>query len=591
MKTTSVLIVEDELIIAKNTAKKLTKSGYNVVKIVSSGQAAISFFEENSSDLILMDIALKGTLDGIETAAKIKERNDIPIIFLTAYASEQTLDRAAEIGCYGYLIKPFREKELLATIKMALAKHQENLLINQSLRDTVQQYSSQLDDIYVNHLTNLPSRLFLRDSFEYLKADLTAKTPNINSHKTEQLIAVYNVSLDRLAKISNLLTPEQEKYLIKEISQRINNYASSLENQGITIYLANDNYVVMIPVNTKVEAKNHGHKIINLCNDVCHVDAQEVFLKTSIGMAFYPDDSSDIEKLLEQTKKAVNYVRSQGGNRCQAFSFALDVKDVRHINNLSIEADLHHALEKQELEIYYQPIINFQENTIVATEALLRWNHPSMGRIEPSSFIPIAEESGLIRPIGEWVLLKVCQQTQDWHSKGFDWLKISVNLSGIQFKQSDLFHKINQVLLKTSLSAQYLELEVTETILIDNIKANIQKLNLLKKLGVRIALDDFGTGYSSLSYLQKFPFDTLKIDSCFVRNLNKDNKNKIITKSTIQMAHDLGLNVVAEGVETLAELKALHDFNCDCIQGFLISRPLSGKDFLDLLKNFKGITY
>ena len=585
MKGINILIVEDELIIAKNTAKKLTKSGYNVVKIVSSGQAAISFCEENFPDLILMDIAIKGSLDGIETAAMIKAKKDVPIIFLTAYASEQTLDRAAEIGCYGYLIKPFREKELLATIKMALAKHEENSLINQSLRDTVQQYSSQLDNIYVNHLTALPSRLFLRDSFDYLVSSLMMSQQDNNSNNLERIIAIYNVSLDRLAKISSLLTPDQEKTLVKEIAQRISNFASNLDDEGITIYMANDNYVVMIPVNNQIEAKNYGQKIISICTDVCQLDNQEIFLSASIGMAFYPKDSSDVEKLLEQSKKAVNYVQAQGGNRCQAFSFALDVKDVRTANSLSIEAELHHALERQELEIYYQPIINIENNVIVGAEALLRWNHPTMGRIEPNQFIPIAEESGLIRPIGEWVLLKVCQQTKDWHDKGFDWLRISVNFSGIQFKQSDLFHRINQVLLKTSLPAKYLELEVTETILIDNIKANIQKLNLLKKLGVKIALDDFGTGYSSLSYLQKFPFDTLKIDSCFIRDIDKNDTNKIITNSTIVMAHDLGLNVTAEGVETASEFKTLRDLKCDSVQGFLISHPLTNQDFLKLLRN------
>ena len=590
-----ILIVEDELIIAKNTAKKLRNLGYNVSKIVSSGQAAINYVNSEPPDLILMDIAIKGTIDGIETAIAIKVKADIPIIFLTAYASDETLDRASETGCYGYLIKPFRDKELQATIKMALSKHQEQLLIRNSLQDTVKQYSSQLDSIYINNVTNLPNKLFLRDSFDYLVSSLhtNIEPENIKNDETETkiaIIAVYNINIDRFKKISSLLTQEQQNVLDREIARRLTDYVNNLKFQGITVYIKEDRFVVMIPSDKQITARNHGQEILNKFRQAFDIDSQEIFFSTSIGISFYPSDSLDIEELLEQSEKAVEYAQSQGGNRCQSFTFAFNVRTSKSSRNLELEAQLHHALEREQFELFYQPKVDLKTNLIIGAEALVRWNHPTLGRVAPHQFIPLAEESGLIKPIGEWILDRACQQTKTWHDVGLNSLKIGVNLSGIQFKQTDLFHKITQILFNSSLDPEYLELELTETILVENIKTNIQKLKLLKKIGIQIALDDFGTGYSSLSYLQQFPFDTLKIDSCFIRNIDRNRINAVITETIISMAHNLGLKVVAEGVETEAELNFLKKYQCDAIQGFLFSRPLIGKDFRKLvIKNQNNI--
>lgn len=588
MNIINILIVEDELIIAKNTAKKLRNLGYNVSKIVSSGQAAIDYVASENPDLILMDIAIKGAIDGIETAFEIKAKKDIPVIFLTAYANDDTLERASKTGCYGYLIKPFRDKELQATIKMVLSKHEEQSIIQKSLQDTLNQYSSQLDNIYVNNLTNLPNKLFLRDSFDYLISSLNGSDNDSISEKDDlkefklKLIAVYNINLERFKKITSFLTKEQQDTLVKKIAQRLTNYFGNLDFQGITVYIKEDHFVAMVPLDKQITARNYGQEILNIIGQAFHIDRQEIFISANIGLSFYPSDSLDIEELLKQGEKALEYARSQGGNRCQTFTFALNIKTSRASENLNMEAQLHHALERKEFELYYQPKINLETNLIVGAEALVRWNHPTMGRITPHKFIPLAEETGLIKPIGEWILERACRQTKAWHNAGLDCLTIGVNLSGVQFKQSDLFHKITEILFNSSLEPKYLELELTETILIENIKSNIQKLNLIKKIGVQIALDDFGTGYSSLSYLQQFPFDTLKIDSCFIRNIDSNEVNAVISKTIIEMAHKLGLKVVAEGVETKAELKFLQECKCDAIQGFLFSRPLIAKDFKNL---------
>ncbi|MDJ0744650.1 MAG: EAL domain-containing protein [Xenococcaceae cyanobacterium MO_167.B27] len=589
MKKVNILMVEDEIIIAKNIARKLRNLGYNVAKIVNSGQAAIDYINREKPDIILMDIAIKGGIDGIETASRIKGIVDIPLVFLTAYPSDETIERASQTGCYGYLIKPCRDKELQATIQMALSKHQEQLVIQKSLQDTVKEYSSQLDKIYLNNLTNLPNRLLLRDSFDYLKASLNSNNNNDISEANNspelriKLIAVLNISLDRFQKISNFLTEEQQNTLVQEVAQRLNNYVSNLDFQGITVYMKEDHFVVMIPLDTKITASNYGEEILNQLRQAFCLNNQEVFISASIGIAFYPSDSLNIEELLQQSEKATEYARSQGGNRCQFFTFAFNVKTSSSSEGLYMEAELHHALEREELELYYQPKVSLKTNSVVGAEALVRWNHRTMGRIEPYKFIPLAEESGLIRPIGEWILNRACRETKRWHDAGLNFLKVAVNLSGVQFRQLDLFHQITQILFDSSLEPKYLELELTEKILIENIKTNVQRLNLIKKIGVQIALDDFGTGYSSLGYLQQFPFDTLKIDSCFIRNINSNKVNFVITKTVIEMAHKLGLKVIAEGVETEAELNCLKQCQCDEIQGFLFSRPLNAKDFQKLV--------
>ena len=583
MNQANILIVEDELLIAQNTAKKLKQYGYNISNVVSSGQAAIEEVNRTKPDLILMDIAIKGNLDGIETASQIKSIADIPIVFLTAYANDRTLDRAAQIGCYGYLIKPFRAKELQATVQMALSKHREQSAIQKSLQDTINQYSANFDNIYVDNLTNLPNQLFLRDSFDYLTSILANQKDDTDQEL--KLIAVFNISLDRLQKISHSLTQEQQQQIIQEVAQRLTEYVTNCSFQGITLYLKEDNFLVLIPLDKQITASNYGREIITMLRQGIKIGDREIFLAITIGVAFYPHDADGIDDLVNQGQKAIEYAKSQGGNSCQLFTFAFDIQRHQGNENLAMESELHYALERNELELYYQPKINLTTNRIVGAEALLRWNHPQFGRITPEKLIPLAEETGLIKPIGSWVLQTACQQVQRWHNLGFESLTIGINLSGFQFRQSDLFHRITQILFQTSLNPECLELELTEKILVENIKSNIQRLNLFKKLGIKITLDDFGTGYASLGYLQQFPFDLLKIDSCFIHNIDHHRVNAVITKNIISMAHQLGLKVVAEGVETEAELQYLKECDCDLVQGYLYSRPVDARKFINLIIN------
>ena len=583
----NILIVEDELLIAENTANKLKKIGYNVLKIVPSSQAALQFVQQNKPDLILMDVAIRGEIDGIETATRIKSTLDIPIVFVTADANDETLDRASKTGCYGYLIKPFRDKELQATIKIALNKHQEQSAIQDALQSTIRYYSTEYDDIHKDNLTNLPNKLFLRDLFDYLSSLLISEDDIHNQVEKSQaeLIAVFNIRLDRLKKISNCLNKEHQGALVKKIAQRLTDCVESFEDYGSTVYLSPDNFLILLALDGRSAATRYGQNILENLKKSFIIGDHEIYLSPNIGISLCPFDSTDIEELLQQSEKAIDYAKTKGGNRCQTFTFAFNVRSYKASDDLKLESELYHALERNELELYYQPQVELITNSIVGAEALIRWNHPQRGSITPDKFIPLAEESGLIRPIGEWILDNACRQMQAWHDAGLNKLKVGVNLSGVQFKQSDLFHNVTQILFNSSLEAQYLELELTENILVENIPTNVQKLNLLKKLGVKIALDDFGTGYASLGYLHQFPFDILKIDSCFVRHIDSNRVSAVIVENTISMAHQLGLQVVAEGVETEAELNFLKHVQCDLVQGFWLSRPLGAKEFQKLVMN------
>jgi diguanylate cyclase len=595
MKSIKILIVEDELLIAKSLARKIQNMGHEITQLVTSGAAAIESVNARTPDLILMDIAIQGSFDGIETARQIKPL-DIPVVFLTAYADDSTLERAAATGCYGYLIKPCKERELQATIKMVTSKHQEQTSIVKSLQETVNEYSKEYNNIYQDRETNLPNQLFLRNIFEYIlslsanteedNTQLELSSNNKSSNADNSSLAVFYLHLNKFQKINDSLENEGREILIKEIAKRLVECVDRLSCQGAAVRLSHNEFVVLISQFDRREiATDSARSILTTLNQPLMVKEREIFLSVSLGIAFYPLDSQDIEELLQQAKRAMEYTQEQQGNGYRYFTPAIDIAKSKASEELMLEAELHHALERQEFEIYYQPKIDLKTKKIVGAEALLRWNHPQKGLISPNKFIPVAESNGLILPINEWVLSEACQQTKMWHNAGLGLLKTAVNLSICQFRKTDLFHTINQILFKSQLEGKYLELELTEKILVENIQANVRRLNSIQSLGIQIALDDFGTGYSSLGYLQQFPFDILKLDRCFVRDVDKNYTNAIITKTTIEMAHQLGLKVVAEGVETKAEYDFLKQHQCDEIQGFLISYPLSAVEFKNFVLN------
>ena len=295
----------------------------------------------------------------------------------------------------------------------------------------------------------------------------------------------------------------------------------------------------------------------------------------------YPDDGLDHQALLKNADQAMYAAKDKGKNMYQ---FYISEMDEASSNKMILETMMHKALDNREFELYYQPRMNLMTGALTGLEALIRWKHPEKGWISPAEFIPVAEETGLINPIGEWVLRTACAQNKAWQDAGYPPFSVSVNLSVRQFREQTLVHLIPKVLQETGLDPQYLELEITENISMHNMEYVLSILQEIKKLGVKISMDDFGTGYSSLSYLKKFPIDHLKIDQSFIRDIQHHEEDNSIVKAIIRMAHSLEMIVIAEGVETEAQSSLLREMKCDEIQGFFISKPLPPEHIEHFLK-------
>jgi EAL domain-containing protein (putative c-di-GMP-specific phosphodiesterase class I) len=311
------------------------------------------------------------------------------------------------------------------------------------------------------------------------------------------------------------------------------------------------------------------------------VNQQELNVTFSIGISVYPHDGSDANTLIKNADAAMYHAKEAGRDNYQFYAPEMNNKAAER---LAFEGQLRHAMERQEFVVYYQPKVNVANRKLIGAEALIRWNHPHLGLLYPSNFIGIAEESGLIVPIGQWVLEQVCRQNQAWLKSGLDCVPISVNLSAIQFRNKSLVDSLRILLEETGLPPALLELELTESCIIQGSEIVIETLQSLKELGLNLSIDDFGTGYSSLSYLKRFPIDTLKIDQSFVRDIAHDENDDAIIKAIISMAHSLNMSVIAEGVETQEQFAFLEAHLCDDIQGYYFSQPVPATRFEEMLK-------
>lgn len=575
-----IFIVEDELIAAESLIMDLKQLGYQVVGKADSADKVFDQILKNQPDLILMDINIKGKKTGIDVANELNKYYDIPIIYLTAYADEKTLEQASLSSPYGYIVKPYKIQDLQSSIFMALTKFKDMVKVQKKLEKTQQKLNYFITN---DTITNLPNQLSLVENFqgilEYFYQTIsfqeTEKTWSDNEvQEINQLIPIFYISLDRFNLIREELGNDVANFLLRGIAERLK---KNVNQDSLISRLEGDEFALILPpIQAKQVAMDLAQiLLVNISKSFIY-NKQEIFIDLSIGISFYPIQGKEINQLLINAKKALRQYSNLGGNQYQVYS---PVFHSHTSNQMLMEADLHHALDRNQLELYYQPQVDLKTGKVFGSEALLRWKHHEKGFISPGVFIPIAEETGLIEEIGEWVLKTACNQTSYIHKKGFSNLTISVNISARQFNNSDLIKKLGQILAITAFPSKYLDLELTESILIHNPSVSKRKLDLLKGFGVNISIDDFGTGYSSLGYLQNFSFDVLKIDRCFIKDIHIETKNSAITKSLINLSHQLNLKVIAEGVEKEAELNFLKENNCDAFQGYLFSRPLCFSDF------------
>ncbi|MDQ6600647.1 EAL domain-containing protein [Bacillus salipaludis] len=414
---------------------------------------------------------------------------------------------------------------------------------------------------YHDYLTGLPN---------LNKLNSTLSNELILAAEKKQNIAVLFMDLDRFKMINDTLGHHTGDQLLKAVAARVK---STVEDKDIVFRQGGDEFIVLLYNADRDVAAKVSKRILDALASPFKIQNYDIFTSPSIGISLFPEDGESVESLINHADFAMYQAKKDGKHNFKFYSMNSRETD---INPLKLEMYLHKAIQQEELLLHYQPKISLKTGKIVGVEALIRWNHPELGMVAPNTFIPVAEETGLIIPIGEWALYTACKQNKEWQQKGFV-TTVSVNLSAKQFTQSNLEETVAKILLQTKLEPNYLELEITES-MTANIERTINTLHKLKKLGVHISIDDFGTGFSSLNYLQKFPVNTLKIDQSFVRSLQNNPNDETIVKTIISMAHNLNLSVVAEGIETKEQLIFLQQHLCDEGQGFLFTKPLSAQE-------------
>jgi diguanylate cyclase (GGDEF)-like protein/PAS domain S-box-containing protein len=427
---------------------------------------------------------------------------------------------------------------------------------------------------YFDTLTGLPNRTLLRDrlgeALERAKRDYA-------------VVAVLFLDLDRFKPINDSMGHANGDLLLKAVAERL---AGCVRSADTVARLGGDEFVVIVSLEKHgLDATRVAQGILDRLSEPFEIDGREVYTSSSLGIALYPLDGSDASALLRNADMAMYEAKDRGRNTYQFFS---DEMNRRAFERLELETSLRRALKQGEFFLSYQPQLSLTEGRVMGLEALVRWRHPEYGPVSPARFIPVAEETGLILPLSEWVLRTACAQNKAWQAAGHQPLSVAVNLSGLQFKQSNLVEQVRAVLAESGLEPEYLELELTESILMDDAEGTVKTLHDLKAMGVRLAIDDFGTGYSSLSYLKHFPLDRMKIAQEFVRDISTDPGDAVIVETIIAMARSLGLDVIAEGVETLEQLSFLLKRGCVEMQGFYFARPLPARDLTACFEDWLG---
>ncbi len=563
-----ILIVDDELAI-RTLLQTILCDKYECT-LAESAEEALSCLEQATFDLVISDINMGG-MSGIELVSQVVASSPDTVVMMIS--GDQAIDSpigAMRTGAFDYIKKPFDIDKVEMAVDRAIAH--ASLLVSKrehenELERLVAERTSKLNFLaYHDQLTGLPNRVF----FEERLAKLLLERSDVDK------VAVFFVSLDRFKTLRDTLGHSIGDRLLIEA-------AAILEKVGNDVATAarfeGDEFAILLSVESTDGLGLFVDNIFNAFKPPVTVGDDEIVVSISIGISLSPDDGIDPQTLLKNAGAALSHVRTNGGNSYKFFT--ADLRDTA-LSRIALENEMRRALERNEFEVYYQPKVDVESGKMTGMEALLRWNHPERGLVPPLDFIPLAEETGLIVPIGEWVLRTACAQTKLWHDQGHR-LCVAVNLSPRQFQQPDLAGTINGIIGETGLDPSLLNLEITESTIMNNAEWGRSVLVELRDTGIRISIDDFGTGYSSLGVLKNLPIDVLKIDKTFVNDVTTDENDAALVTAVITLAHNLRLKIVAEGVETEDQLNFLKGLECDEWQGYLFSKPVPAADFARLL--------
>ncbi|HOM70908.1 MAG TPA: EAL domain-containing protein [Armatimonadota bacterium] len=559
-----VLIAEDDSVSRRLLEVLLAKWGYEVV-VARDGQEAFNILESSDAPHLAVLDWMMPVMDGVQVCREIRKRRVEPytyVILLTAKSGKQDVIEGLDAGADDYITKPFDTSELQVRLRAGrrIVELQNELL---SIREALREQATH------DPLTRLPNRLLFGDRLSQGLA---------RARRQGKLLAIMFLDLDRFKIINDTLGHSAGDILLTHVAKRL---TTVLRDVDTIARMGGDEFTIIISeIDSPDEVSIIAEKVLKSFPEPFYVNDQEVFVSPSIGISLFPTDGADAETLVKNADTAMYRAKDFGRN---TYQFYAHLPNTTGIEQVSLDRDLRKAIEQQQLMPYYQARVDLRTNEVLGAEALVRWKHPGLGLLSPAHFIPLAEETGLIVPLSNWMLRTVCAQNVAWQKQGLEPMDIAVNISARHFLHSDLVESVSTALDETGLDPCYLGLELTESTLMHNPDTAAAALQKLKDMGVKISIDDFGTGYSSLSYLKKFPVDAVKIDQSFIKDITTNPDDAAIAGAVIAMAHSLKLKVIAEGVETLEQLEFLKSINCDEMQGYFISRPVPAEDFQQLL--------
>lgn len=571
MKNSRIMMVDDEPINMEVLQIHLQAEGYTNFTATSDSESAVQMMRENLPDILLLDLNMP-VVNGFDILSSMRSDTKlklIPVVVLTSSDDSETKLKALSLGANDFLSKPVDSSELALRLR--------NTLIAQAYQHKLTHFDG---------LTGLPNR-------KYLIKKLVEACELGRSNDTKSALLLVN--LDRFKSINDSLGRQKGDLVLHAFSQRLQSMFGIDESgsersldflRKAVVRLGGDKFAVMLPfLRDAQDIVVLSGPFLKKMEEPLNVEGQDIYLSCSIGISVSPDDGDDEEALLMYAETAMVHAKQRRNNSYAFYSQSMDEK-AREL--LSIENGMRSALENGEFFLTYQPKVSVKTDLIVGAEALVRWQHPEYGLVSPEHFVPLAEDSGLIVPIGDFVLNEACRQVRIWRDKYCSDFKVAVNVSIRQLHEKTFIESVKRAMSVNGLPANALTIELTENMIMDDAESNIKKLHQLKSIGVRLSIDDFGTGYSSLGYLQTFPVDELKIDKSFLSSIKAPLDKAPIARAVASLAHDLGMVVVAEGIETHHQLAFVKALRCEEYQGYFCSSPLIAEEFEKLITKIRG---